>query len=245
LAQSDPHWGVRALDFVDAVEAAKTTDEVEFLFRKEISGAGFGAYVMCGLPGAQTEFRRRIIADGWPREWSAMYMRENYAKDDPVEKFCLRTTSPFDWSKAPYDAEREPRSRLVMDRAADFGMAQGFCVPIHYGDGSGAAVSIAGERPDFGPGVRPAMHLMALYVHHRMRDLLKPSPPQRQRLLTEREREVLRWAAAGKTNWEIAVILNISARTAHFHIQNATLKLNSINRTMTIVKALRTGEIPL
>ena len=33
------------------------------------------------------------------------------------------------------------------------------------------------------------------------------------RLITPREREVLCWAAAGKTYWEIAVILGISERT--------------------------------
>jgi LuxR family quorum sensing-dependent transcriptional regulator len=215
------------------------------LFGNVIGQAGFHAFVMCGLPDAQTEFRKRIIADGWPTEWSSIYLRENLAKDDPVERYCLRTVDPFEWRQAPFDPVREPRAQMVMHRALDFRMAQGFCVPIHYGDGSGAAVSIAGERPDHDPGVQAAMHLIALYAHHRIRSLLRAEPPNSKALLSAREREVLRWAADGKTNWEIGAILNISERTVHAHMQNSARKLEAVNRVSTIVKALRKGELPL
>jgi LuxR family quorum sensing-dependent transcriptional regulator len=246
LEQEDQHWGIRALEFVDAVDTAKSADAVTNLFKNSIAQAGFNAYVMCGLPDSQTEFRNRILANGWPEEWLSIYLRDNLAKDDPVERHCLRTVEPFDWSGAPFDAENEPKAQEVMRRAADLGMAEGYCVPIHYGDGSGAAVSIAGERPDLGRGVRAAMHLMALYAHHAARGLLRPSPPKLSRgVLTERERECLRWAAAGKTDWEISMILHISRRTAHAHMQNAARKLNAVNRVSTIVRALRTGEITL
>ena len=239
----DIYWDSRAFAFVDAVEATKSPDQVALLFEKEIAQAGFSAYVMCGLPDAQTNFRDRILANGWPAEWSSIYLREDLAPHDPVERHCLRSVEPFDWSEARYDAEAEPRAHMVMQRAKDFRMAQGFCVPIHYGEGPGAAVSISGERPDFGRGIRPAMHLMALYAHNRMRFLLRPAAAKR--ILTEREREVLRWTAAGKTSWEISVILNISERTANAHIASAARKLDAPNRIAAVVNALRRGEIAL
>lgn len=245
IVQSDPHWGVRALEFVDAVERAKTPADVETLFRASIAQAGFGAYVMCGLPDAQTDFRNRVLANGWPSEWSRIYLAENFAKNDPVERHCLRSVDPFDWGDAYYDAEAEPVAKSIMQRAADFGMKQGFCVPIHYGDGSGAAVSIAGERPDLGLGVRAAMYLMALYAHHRVRSLIRRPASGTGRILTDREREVLRWALAGKTDWEIGIILRISERTARAHMSNAARKLHAANRTSTVVQALRCGEVIL
>jgi LuxR family quorum sensing-dependent transcriptional regulator len=245
LGQVDRRWGIQALDFVDAVEAAKTATEATALFSKSIEQAGFNAFVMCGLPDAQTEFRNRIIANGWPAGWSSIYLQENLAKDDPVERHCLRTVEPFEWRDAPFDPVHEPRAQMVMHRALDFRMAQGFCVPIHYGDGSGSAVSIAGERPDHGPDVHAAMHLIALYAHHRIRNLLRPLQSDSKRLLSAREREVVRWAADGKTDWEISVILNISERTVHAHMQNSARKLEAVNRVSTIVKALRRGEFSL
>jgi DNA-binding NarL/FixJ family response regulator len=56
--------------------------------------------------------------------------------------------------------------------------------------------------------------------------------------LTERERDVLRWTAAGKTSSETGMILGISARTVNYHITSILLKLNAVNKTQAVVKAV-------
>lgn len=56
--------------------------------------------------------------------------------------------------------------------------------------------------------------------------------------LTEREREVLRWTAAGKTSSETGAILGITARTVNYHVTSILLKLNAVNRTQAVVKAM-------
>lgn len=63
--------------------------------------------------------------------------------------------------------------------------------------------------------------------------------------MTAREREVLRWAADGKTSWEVSVILRISERTVKFHLIQASRKLNAVNRTAAVAKALARGLIKL
>jgi DNA-binding CsgD family transcriptional regulator len=57
--------------------------------------------------------------------------------------------------------------------------------------------------------------------------------------LTPREREVLWWAAQGKSAWEIAKILYISKRTVYEHTRNAVRKLDAVNRTQAVAIALR------
>ena len=47
--------------------------------------------------------------------------------------------------------------------------------------------------------------------------------------LTKREVECLRWAAIGKTDKEISMILSRSHATVRFHIQNAGEKLDAVN----------------
>lgn len=245
LGSKDGYWGVHALDFVDKVERVRTHSEVTALFRNAIAGCGFHAFIMAGLPVADTKLQDHVLANGWPSGWSELYVREQWDRYDPVPRHCFRTVEPFEWSEAPFDAEAEPMAQAVMHRALDFRMTKGFCVPIHYGDGFGAAVSIGGERPDFGGGAKPAIHLMALYAHHKIRSLLLPPRAQRAQVLTNREREVLRWTAVGKTSWEIGSILAISERTANAHISSAARKLNAVNRTATVVAALRRREIDL
>jgi LuxR family quorum-sensing system transcriptional regulator CciR len=61
--------------------------------------------------------------------------------------------------------------------------------------------------------------------------------------LSDREKECLGWAAAGKSSWDIAVILSISENTVNFHVKNAMKKLGATRRTLAVVKAINLGLI--
>lgn len=54
--------------------------------------------------------------------------------------------------------------------------------------------------------------------------------------LTPRERDCMAYVAAGKSDWDISVILGISQATAHFHIENARRKLNASTRAHAIAR---------
>ncbi len=57
--------------------------------------------------------------------------------------------------------------------------------------------------------------------------------------LTEREAEVLIWIANGKSNKEIASILDMSPRTVNKHLDRIFGKLGVENRTSAAVVSLR------
>lgn len=67
-------------------------------------------------------------------------------------------------------------------------------------------------------------------------------PPQTGPGLSEREIEVLRNAAEGRTNSEIAAILSVSENTVRFHLKNIYEKLNVKNRTEAAAWYLREGR---
>ena len=66
------------------------------------------------------------------------------------------------------------------------------------------------------------------------------SEPER---LSERELEVLRLAAEGRTNRAIGLELGISERTVHSHLMNVFGKLQVNSRTEAAMKAVRLGWI--
>lgn len=68
-----------------------------------------------------------------------------------------------------------------------------------------------------------------------------PSPPP----LSDREMEVLREAARGLPNKDIARRLNLSVRTIHTHLGNTFNKLGVGSRTEAVLLALRRGWISL
>ena len=241
LNSANHPWGRRALDFVGAVEVMSLS-EVVSRFEAEIAACGFSAYIMAGLPSPGTTLANLTVANGWPEEWFDLYTRENFSACDPVPRHGASTVQPFEWSEAIYDRDADPAAHNVMMRATDFGLRAGYCIPLHYDEG-GAIISMAGERPELDPTVKSALQLIGIYAHNRIRALNRPS--RGRKLLSTREREILRWAAAGKTSWETSVILRISERTVKFHLVEASRKLNAVNRTSAVAKALVQGFIKL
>ena len=59
-----------------------------------------------------------------------------------------------------------------------------------------------------------------------------------QSVLTVREQDILKWIYVGKSNFEIGAILKISPLTVKNHVQKILRKLNVVNRTQAIGKAL-------
>ena len=159
---------------------------------------------------------------------------------------CLRSTAPFEWREAPYDPLANPKAKDVMDRASDFRMREGFCVPIHTSDGYEAIVTMAGERVELSrTGAAGAASDGAVRLWQGRRSVHAEAVPGGAGLLTKREREVLQWTAAGKTSWEISQILGVAKSTITAHIKAAAAK--SMRRTASprVVVALRRGEISL
>jgi NarL family two-component system response regulator LiaR len=63
--------------------------------------------------------------------------------------------------------------------------------------------------------------------------------------LTEREQEVLRQLALGRTNHEIAEVLTVSDQTVKTHVGNILTKLQLAHRTQAVIYALKKGLISL
>lgn len=73
-----------------------------------------------------------------------------------------------------------------------------------------------------------------------MREIRAPESPEK---LTERETEVLRQLAAGKSNKEIASEMYISETTVKTHVSNILMKLGVPSRTQAALYAVRIGLV--
>lgn len=61
--------------------------------------------------------------------------------------------------------------------------------------------------------------------------------------LSERQKDVLKWTADGKSAQDISEILSLSVSTVNFHITNINQKLNVPNKTAAVLKAMATGVL--
>ena len=77
-----------------------------------------------------------------------------------------------------------------------------------------------------------------------MREVRTPDVPSSGTALTDREIDVLRLLAQGKSNKEIAVALQVSETTVKTHVSNILMKLGVPSRTQAALYAVRVGLVP-
>lgn len=153
---------------------------------------------------------------------------------------------PLDWNRL---IAMEPKAATIAARLKQLGLPEdGLTFPLASRAGRSAllSISMASTHRDWGQFCRlygRDIHALAAQFHAalldgRISDRSKDNPG-----LTERERETLAWAAAGKSYWEIAAILGISERTVRFYMSNARRKLDVVTNTQAVAKAIWEGLI--
>jgi DNA-binding CsgD family transcriptional regulator len=125
-------------------------------------------------------------------------------------------------------------------------------VPVHLPYGQIGAVSFPTtqqDRTDLSREFAEFGELLGLcarrFITSYVKVVEKPHNISSDVRLSKRENECLRWAAVGKTDGEIALILSRSCATIRFHIHNAALKLNAVNRSQAVFKAGQLGYLGL
>jgi len=233
-----------AFDFIDALERRSTVDDVAGAFEHAVARYGVRHFIATALSTKGQPFEELVIASRWPAEFFMLYVENDFARFDPLVRRSIQSHMPFEWQADAYRSDPDPRVAEIMRRAAEFGLRQGYLVPIHGPKGHEGCVSLAADRLALTAQARSALHVMALYAFDRMR-CLRGNVPDKKILLTAREREVLAWAAAGKSAAQISQALKISKRTVDEHSQTAARKLGAANRTQAVAIAMRDRLIEL
>jgi len=127
-----------------------------------------------------------------------------------------------------------------MQALRSHGLGAGLIIPVACLGYLRGCVWLAGDAPNLDDDAIKAIHLIGLFVASKAQALLQPQSDSEPMgaLLTAREREVLSWAALGKSSWEIGAILRIAKRTVDEHTQRAARKLGAANKTQAVALAL-------
>ena len=232
------------LDVVEEMEALDRSDAVwqKFLSFAQQFGFQFGA--LCDLPGPRENLEDTMVCLSWPEGWPERYFERGYVARDPAVLQAAQSTTPYMWNELLANPAYDSGQRRIVHEATEFGMTDGFVIPIltvRYGM---TFVTVGGARKSLTTRERAELQLAAIYAHARIRELSSskrrvPAAPA----LSPRERECLAWAAAGKSDREIGAILSISERTAYAHIERVRRKYGVANRQQAIVFGLKSGAI--
>jgi LuxR family transcriptional regulator, quorum-sensing system regulator BjaR1 len=208
---------------------------------------GLTSMMACTIPSPHNRTKdvqsQHLLVPTFPRGWMERYMDEGYVQVDPVIHRLEREMSPFLWSEtAPFIREEyNGATRKMFGEAGEFKLRNGVAVPMVTLDGAIAAVSLGGEFVDVPATARGMIAMISTFAIARAIDLRDRERKRMRAKLTPREVECLKWAADGKSEWEISVILNVSEHTADKHLANAHRKLGAANRAHAVAQALRWG----
>lgn len=190
-------------------------------------------------PGQSLE-PKNLIGERW-RSWSQEYVRRGYVQHDPAVRMLQAHARPFAWSEA-LDQFRTPEAERVMDACHEFtGCREGFVVPVRDADGAVLTGTFAGHRIDLAPDMRAALHLAGHYFALRGREIVERPDHVAASPLSARQVDCLRWVQAGKTDAEIGLLLGVSPRTVHNHLEKAKALLNTPKRAVAAFEAWRRG----
>jgi LuxR family quorum sensing-dependent transcriptional regulator len=135
----------RMFDACSEFEAIDSPQGVADRLAKILSSFGYSAFLITSVPEPPLRLEPYILFNGWPQGWSNHYSQSDYYKSDPVAAWCRKSINPFEWREVPYDKNRNPKAAEVMNVARDFGMKEGFLVPIVRSSIFHDCVTMAGE----------------------------------------------------------------------------------------------------
>lgn len=198
----------------------------------------FAGFAIIALSSAEPwSLRRAIVASNWSAAFIEAFDALQPFRNSPLFARLRTSTAPLIWS---LDGLRDPAAEQDNARVlfAEAGYLSGVVLPVHSPEGERAAITFEGTRgvvtrSELGELLLEAMLSYDLFCR------MKSEPRSEGARLSEREVQVLNWAANGKTSIEIATILSLSDHTVNSYLNSAMRKLDCVNRTQLVAKALR------
>jgi len=180
------------------------------------------------------------VATTYSPKWLARYTSANYVSIDPIVRLGMQRVSPLDWQ----EIDRSQRHlQDFFDDASQAGLApNGMTIPVRGIHGETALFSVNAEIQDRNwPAYRKTymrdFQVIACSFHEHVLRREKILPPTIE--LSPRQLEVLKWAALGKTEWEVGAIMRLSTRTVKYHMAGAFARLGTPNKVSAVARAVR------
>ncbi|WP_158784233.1 transcriptional regulator SdiA [Pantoea sp. BAV 3049] len=181
-----------------------------------------------------------FIYSNYPKKWVRTWQKENFAEIDPIIKYCQIPGTLLLWND-PIVTE----GRRVFEAAKEHGIRAGFSYSMMVKNRAIGILSMASGKSFEKIALTQECHLRLQYLTdltlealQRVKDI---SMLVMNMDLTQRELEILKWTAEGKTSAEISLILSISENTVNFHQKNMQKRLNAPNKTQVASYAAAIG----
>lgn len=201
------------------------------------------SYHVTPLFAEPTSLSTAVYAEGFSKEWLELYERADFRAADPIPGRVMERGALMTWQEAMEAEPNSAKNEEYFQAMREYGLKHGFGLPLFGPRGRDAYAAF-----DFGipleavdGGKLDTVRVVAQSGHQRICLLLEDLREVPR--LSEREIEVLSWAARGKSTSAIAIILDLSPDTVKTYAKRVYAKLDATDRVGAVVKALRLGLV--
>jgi LuxR family transcriptional regulator, quorum-sensing system regulator BjaR1 len=229
----------------ETIGTIRTIFDAMQVLRKTCLSYGFRYFSVITLPtsasGDDNTIAGLATISSWPPELIADYDRLGLAKNSPVLDLLRKQITPLVFNVDEANNSRpgeEPAN--ASELFARFKLTMGVYFPVHDRHGLRYAVSFMGDRDPLSVEELSTLSLFSTMLIEQI-SKISVADYAAKSVLNDREVEILRWTAEGKTSPEIARITGLSEHTVNHYATLATKKLGCSNRTQAVVYAIRLG----
>lgn len=223
------------------ISEADTRADILAVVKKIPAQFGFRYFGLMRAPAPTDTVIAPLIVDGnLPRAFVRDFDSKKLLRACPLVPMVKNMALPLCWTcdeaqKDDWPLQFTDELRAVLRKHR---VTTGVVMPQLSSDGSLYMMRMDGQRPLL---TLPELNEIGMLLLHAFRalDRLRSSEVLASNMLTAREIEVLRWTSQGKTSAEIANILSLSDHTINAYLNKAIKKLDCVNRTQLVAKAIR------
>lgn len=235
--------GAAVLEAIRSIQATQVVGETIRVLSGFIEAYGFERIFLGQLVNpANVPLKDILYISDWPEELKEHRRSQMAILHDPIAICALRSKRPFTWAEAREHASRA--GKMVVDMVHDYGITDGVMFPMHALHSVSGGVSLGGgTKLELSQTHVAELEIVCQTAYYHLEELLGPFPYQKVAELTQRETQCVQFAAAGKSNWEIAQILGVQEDTVKKTLRRASDKLETVNRAHLVATAIAKSQI--
>lgn len=223
------------------ISEADTRASIFDAMKKLPAQFGFRYYALMKAPTADDAcLEPLIIESSFPRAYIREFDSKKLLTVCPVAPLLSNMALPLCWTCNENSEECWPLQftdelRHMLTKNS---VSTGVIMSLVSSDSSAYVMRLDGQRQLL---TLPELNELGMLFVQAFRtfDRLRATEALERNFLTTRELEVLRWTSQGKTSSEIANILSLSDHTINAYLNKAIKKLDCVNRTQLVAKAIR------
>ncbi|MFB2549619.1 helix-turn-helix domain-containing protein [Ensifer soli] len=216
-------------------ELEKALNRVDFFRLFHTLALKFGldhfGVLQIGVETVPCMLANRLMLHDLPSGLAEEYDKRHRFGDSALFRSLHQSAIPSVWRGDETGIEK------IDNLVAQLGFDLLVCVPTQAPTGMRYAVLFLGDEEDIGRPEHMELCYAATCIFDYFYRLVLSNKVGMG--LTPREREILKWISHGKTASEIALIVSVSEHTINSHTATILKKLDVVNRTQMVAKAIR------